>query len=174
MSIVCSTSHLFHYLFNERSEVLDSILKDGLRPLSDFPESERWKQIKAYKADFFEAIYEGFAKPIIQKPYENSGIFLTPIDFHKLPNTFLYDKTRLAIPMERINAEYSAISYEYKGQRILQAFDKKNLEDVAELWQEDLVREWFGKDSSRVFLYVPQMVTYQRIAVSEADVQKPA
>jgi hypothetical protein len=49
MSIVCSTTHLFHYLFNESSEVLDSILKDGLRPLSDFPDSERWKQIKAYR-----------------------------------------------------------------------------------------------------------------------------
>jgi hypothetical protein len=171
---VVSTTHLFHYLFNEAEDTLSSMLENGLCPLSDFPDSQRWKDIMAYKADFFETIYENFAKPIINKPYENSGVFLTPIDFYNLPNTFLFDKRRIAVPVERIDAEYSVMTYVYEDERVSLAFDKENLQNVAELWQEDLVREWFGKDQTRVFFYVPQLVTYRRVPVSADDIQKPA
>ena len=38
---VASRTHLFHYALDSASD-LDAIVHEGLRPLSDFPESERW------------------------------------------------------------------------------------------------------------------------------------
>ena len=38
---VCSTDKLYHYLFHPDPEVVASILENGLRSLSDFPDSPR-------------------------------------------------------------------------------------------------------------------------------------
>ena len=53
-TIVCSTTHLFHYLFNPNEEALNSFIEDGIRPLSDFPESERWQELEAQMPGFYE------------------------------------------------------------------------------------------------------------------------
>lgn len=174
--IVCSTTHVFHYLFNDGDEMAQSLLKVGLRPLSYFGETERWKQIQAHRPGMFKWIYEEFAKPVVQKEsVDNSGIFVTPIDFYKLLNTFLHDKRRVAVPLERIDSEWTTVTYELNGERKSLPFTQKTMEAVADLWREDLVREWFGKDNSKVFFYVPQIATYQPngIPVFADDIQTP-
>jgi hypothetical protein len=174
--IVCSTTHVFHYMFNQQADTVESMLKHGIRPLSDFPESERWQEIQHHMPNFFEKLYEMIAEPIIQKPYGDSGIFVTPIDFYELPNTYLHDKERIAIPIERIDSKWAAATYIVDEERQTFALNQQVLQDIAELWREDWVREWFGKDQTKVFFYVPQIVTYQAngIPITEADFQRPA
>ena len=102
---VCSTNTFFHTLLNTGDEIIDSILENGLRPLSDFPESERWQQINQQMPGFFENLYEMIAKSVLQKPYLNAGIFVSPIDFRLMPGSILYEKTRIKIPISRIEPE---------------------------------------------------------------------
>ena len=38
---ICSTEYVYHALLNPEFDKVESILNNGIRPLSDFPESER-------------------------------------------------------------------------------------------------------------------------------------
>jgi hypothetical protein len=159
-SQVCRTDTLYHYLFRPSAEVHASILEHGLRPLSDFPESERWQAIQEARPGFFEWVYQYMAKEVINKPYVNSGVFITPIDFRLLPDTYLHDKPRFAIPLSRIDSEWACISYEIED-RISLPLTAESMQSVAEFWTAEKVREWFARDNTRVFFHVPQVVTYQ-------------
>jgi hypothetical protein len=55
--LVSSTDTLYHYLFNPDPDAISAILENGLRSLSDFPESPRWKQIESVYPGFFEWLY---------------------------------------------------------------------------------------------------------------------
>lgn len=167
---VCSTTHLFHYLFNPESEAMQSFYDTGIRPLSDFPESERWQQLETHMPGFYLKLYEQIAQPILDRPYANSGIFITPIDFRKLPGTYLHEKPRFDIPIERIDADQAVLTYVLDEQRISLPFSQSDLETIASLWDEVMVRKWFAVDNSKVFFYVPQVAAYQgRIDVQESD-----
>lgn len=172
---VCSTDTLYHYLFNPETQVVASILENGLRPLSDFPESSRWKQIQSVYPEFFEWIYREFAESVLKAPYVNSGIFLTPIDFRRMPGSLMYDKLRINVPLERIEPQWAVLSYVINDQRRSYPLNARTLEATAELWTEDCVARWFGVDNSRLFFYVPQVVTYQPggIQVTEGDLDDP-
>ncbi len=168
--IVCSTTHLFHYIFNPNREALDSFLQNGIRPLSDFPESERWQQLEEQMPGFYKKLYNMMAEPVLQKPYANSGIFITPIDFRLLPNTYLYDKPRFRIPVEHIDPKMTVISYVIDDERISLPFMAENRQKVADLWDEAKVKRWFAVDNSKVFFYVPQVAAYQgRIDITQDD-----
>ena len=168
--IVCSTTHLFHYLFNPNQDSLDSFLENGIRPLSDFPNSDRWKQLEEHMPGFYENLYKMMAEPLLKKPYPNSGIFITPIDFRLLPDTYLYDKPRFKIPIERIEPEMTVVTYVLDDERILLPFTDETLKDIAKKWDEKLVRRWFNVDNTKAFFYVPQVAAYQgRIEVVQAD-----
>lgn len=173
--IVCSTTHLFHYMFNEQEDTIASMLEKGIRPLSDFPDSERWQQLEAQMPGFYKNLYEMLGKPILKKPYVNSGVFITPIDFYKLPGTYLYDKARIAIPIEYIETESAVATYVINEERKVFAFASEILEDIAQLWPDDMIRKWFNVDPTKAFFYVPQVATYQigGIKVTEADFQRP-
>jgi hypothetical protein len=158
---ICSTTHVYHYMFNSDQDVIASILETGLRPLSDFPESERWQQIEKIYPGVFEHLYELFAQPVIHKPYTNSGVFVSPIDFRQMPESFMFTKPRAVIPTNRFAPEWSALTYEYEGQRISLPLTEENLIRTAELWTTEQVQKWFGLDQRRLFFYVPQIVTYQ-------------
>lgn len=168
---VCRTDCVYHYLINDDS-VADSIIQNGLLPLSSFPESPRWKLINQHLPGVFESLYTLFAEPILKKPYTNSGIFLTPIDFHQMTDLPIATCTRLSIPTSAIDADSASLTYELGGQRVVLAFDTQALREVQTQWTEDMVRAWFGRDNSRMFFYVPQVVTYQdRIPISADWVQ---
>ena len=170
---VCSTTHVYHALLNTGDEIINSILEKGLRPLSDFPESERWQQINAQMSGFFENLYDMVAADVLQKPYMNAGVFVSPINFRRLPESIMHSKTRVKIPVSRIDPEYACITYVLEGERTSLPFTAENLERTAEIWTADMVTEWFARDSSKIFFYVPQIAVYQHggIPVEEADIQ---
>ena len=169
--IVCSATHLFHYFFfNPDLEALDSFLKKGIRPLSDFPASERWKQLQEHMPGFYEKLYTMMAEPVLQTPYVNSGIFITPIDFRLLPGTFLHAKPRFRTPIERIDPQTTVISYVIDDERVSLPFSAENCQNVVGLWDADMVKCWFAVDKTKVFFYVPQVAAYQgRIDVTRHD-----
>lgn len=155
---VCSTEFVFHTLLNPEFDRIEEILQNGLRPLSDFPQSERWQQIEQAMPGFYRNLYEQLAQPILQKPYTNSGIFLSPIDFWQLPGTLLHGKPRIRIPISRLDPNDSVLTYVLHEQRVLLPLNSESLAETARLWTEEKVREWFAKDANRMFFYVPQMV----------------
>lgn len=171
---VCSTDTLYHYLFSPDPDAVASILKNGLHPLSDFPDSPRWVQIQNVYPGFFEWLYGKFAEPVLKRPYTNSGIFLSPIDFRCMPDSLMYDKLRIEVPLERIDPVWAALSYVIDDQRLSFPLSPDTLEATAEIWTEDKVTRWFGVDTSRLFFYVPQVVTYQPggIQVDEGDIKE--
>jgi hypothetical protein len=168
--LVCSTTHVFHNFFNSEPALIQSVLENGLRPLSDFPESERWQQIEKEMPGFFAQLYEMIAAPIVKKPYENSGIFVSPIDFRLLPGSFLHDKPRAVIPISRMDPAVSALTYVLDGERISLRVNEQTLQRTSEIWTADMVNEWFARDHTKVFFFVPQLVTYQgQIEVGAED-----
>lgn len=158
---VCSTEYVYHALLNPEFDKIDAILNDGLRPLSDFPESDRWKQLETYMPGFYKNLYESIAKPVIKKPYNNSGIFVTTIDFQKIPDSFMNNKTRIKIPIAELDPAYCVLTYVLKEERVAMELTRENLINAAEIWNADMVREWFAKDNSKIFYYVPQVAVYQ-------------
>jgi len=158
---VCSTNYVYHSLLNPEFDKVEPMLKDGLQPLSKFPNSDRWQQIEKHMPGFYKNLYENVAQPIIKKPYNNSGIFVTPIDFQKLPALLLYNKTRIKIPMTRLDPAYCVITYILNDERLSFALTPENLEQTAVIWNADLVNTWFAKDKTKMFYYVPQIAIYQ-------------
>lgn len=158
--MVCCTDRLFHYLLGGDG-ALESILERGLLPLSSFPESERWRQIERVHPGFYKWIYETFAEPVIKKPYTNSGIFLTPIDFRRLPESSLARAARVVLPVSAIEPSSAGVTYELDGQRVVLPLSPDTLQETARLWPPDMVRNWFGRDRSKLFYHVPQVAAYQ-------------
>jgi len=141
--LVCSADVLYHYLCDDSSRLIASILKTGLRPLSDFPESERRRQIERHLPGIFETLYHEFAEPTIDKPYVNSGVFLTPIDFRQIPDSIMARKPRFRIPLGRLDPAWSAVTYEHDGRRVSRPLSSDVLRDVSALAprsHRDLVR----------------------------------
>jgi hypothetical protein len=161
--MVSSTTHLYHYMFYPDPGAERSFLENGIRPLSDFPDSERFRQIQEHMPGFYENLYKLFAEPVLQKPYQNSGIFITPIDFRLLPGTFLAEKPRFNIPVERLDPTWSVLTYVLDDERVSLPYSTETLQQTAALWDEEMVRRWFGIDNTKVFFYVPQVAAYQGV-----------
>ena len=64
---MCSTTHHYHYLFSPSDDALESFLKNGIRLLSDFPESSRWEQLQELMPGFYENLYKMLVQPVIRK-----------------------------------------------------------------------------------------------------------
>lgn len=169
----CHTNVLFHYFLGGHfEESLRSILAQGLRPLSDFPDSDRWRLIDRQYPEIFEQLYQLFAAPVLGHSYSNSGIYLTPIDFRLVPSSNMARRQRLRIPVDRIKPSKACLTWELDGLRESLPFEQDSLRRAARIWSSDLVVSWFGRDPERLFYYVPQVVTYQgRIDVTEHDVE---
>ncbi len=158
---VCSTTHLYHYLLNPEEKLNESILSQGLRPLSHFPNSSRRQIIEAKLPGFFEKLYVNWCKSVVGKPYTNSGVFFSPIDFRLLPDSLLSNTARIRVPLDRLEPDWSCLTYEHKRNRISLPLNTANLESTASLWDERMILGWFAKNPNRLFYYVPQVVTYQ-------------
>lgn len=163
---VCSTESVYHALLNPEFDKVEAIVKNGLRPLSDFPESDRWKQLEQVMPGFYSQLYETIAQPVIKKPYTNSGIFVTTIDFQKLPGSLMNNKTRIKIPITQLDPAYCVLTYVINEERVSLELTKANLEKAAAIWTAAMVQEWFAKDSSKIFYYVPQVAVYQPQGIS--------
>jgi putative acetyltransferase len=170
---VCSPDFAFHVLLNPQEGLIASILNSGLRPLSDFPDSQRWQTIQAHLPGIFEQLYNELAYPIIQKPYLNSGVFVSPIDFRHLPDSFMYRKTRIKIPMARIDPNFASLTYILNDRRVTLRLTRENLQATSSLWSATMIREWFARDQSRMFYFVPQIAIYQPggIYIEPSDIE---
>lgn len=169
---VVSRTHLFHYALQEDAD-LDPIVRDGLRPLSDFPDGERWRAIEAELPGFFEQLYARLAEPVLGVPYANSGVFLTPIDFRELPGSLLHERARLRIPVERVDASRAVLTWEADGPRVVLPLGAEALARAAAEWDAERVTAWFGRDRTRLFFHVPQVAAYGgRIPVEPGDVER--
>ena len=158
---VCSTEYVYHALMNPEFDKVETIIKGGLRSLSDFPDSDRWQQLEKQMPGFYKNLYASIAQPIINKPYTNSGIFVTPIDFQKLPTSMMNSKSRFKIPVAQLDPEYCVVTYVIQEERVSLPLTSANLKKVAEIWTAAMVQTWFAKDLSKIFYYVPQIAVYQ-------------
>lgn len=156
---------MYHYLLADDVD-LASIFDKGLLPLSSRKDSRRWQEIEAWRPGFYEWIYESFAEPVLQTPYRNSGVFLTPIDFRSTCDSSLHGKARLAVPVDAIDPAASTLTYVLQGQRVVRPVTRQTLEDTASIWSEDLIQSWFSRDPSMMFFYVPQVAVYQDDGIS--------
>lgn len=157
--IVCSTDRLYHYLLGGDA-ALGSILERGLLPLSAMPESERWRAIERDMPGFYRDLYARFAEPVLGPMYSNSGVFLTPIDFRRMPDLPLAARTRVAVPLAALDTGSATLTYELGGRRVVLPVSAATLEETARLWPEEMVRSWFRRDPGKLFLHVPQVATY--------------
>ena len=171
---VCSTTHVYHALLNPEFDRLEAILRHGLRPLSDFPDSERWQQLEREMPGLYRHLYTTIAEPVIQKPYANSGIFVSPIDFQQLPGSSMKDRTRLKIPLARLDPAYCVLTYVLDDERSALPLTPENMERAADLWDAEMVQSWFAKDQTRIFFYVPQIAVYQPggIPIERGDIEE--
>ena len=162
---ICRSDRLFHYLLGSE-ENLPLIVERGILPLSAFPESEAWRRLEESLPGFYQAIYEAIGKPVLKRPYTNSGVFLTPIDFRLMPGSPLSRHTRITIPLEAVDPDYSTLTYVLNDERAVLPLSAENLEQAALLWPEQRVREWFGKNPNMIFFYVPQVAVYREGGIS--------
>lgn len=157
---VCSTERLYHYLLNGE-ESLPAILANGLLPLSAMPESSRWRQLEAEHPGFYRGLYAQFAEAVLRRPYSNSGIFLTPIDFRLLPELALVRVARISFPLDAIERESAVLTYADDGARVALPLTPETLAATARRWPSEAVRAWFGRDRSKLFFHVPQVAVYR-------------
>lgn len=160
----CRTDRLYHYLLSDEAD-LAAIVASGLLPLSARPDSARWQMHEAARPNFYRDLYALFAEPVLQRPYRHSGIFLTPIDFRRLPGLAPTQLARVVLPLSAIDAESAVLTYELAGQRIVFPASPETLIETARQWPDTLVRDWFGRDPSRLFYFVPQVAVYQEGAI---------
>lgn len=154
MPTVCRTDVVYHYLLSG-DDVLPSILERGLLPASAFPESERWRRTES----FYRWLYAQWAEPLLG-PFRNSGVYFTPIDFRQLPGSRLFSRTRIAVPVSAIPAECAVLTYELDGRRTVLPLTPAALEGAAQIWTEERVRAWYGRNPNMNFYYVPQVATF--------------
>ena len=173
---VCRTDVLFHYFLDGDASALARVLSDGLRPLSWFFDSEKWQAIERAAPGVFEELYDELARPVVQRDYVHSGIFLTPIDFRPMASFALAAAPRFAVPVERLDPVAASLTYIRDDRRECLPLTPGSLERAADLWTEDEVRTWFAKRTDRMFWYVPQVAYYppQPLMVSEADFEPTA
>ncbi len=158
---VCSDTTAYHYLFDASEEVRRSILEQGLLPLSSFPDSPRWQEGSGQGPSFYAELYREFFAPVFQREAPHSGIFFTPINFRRLPGSYLFDHPRVAIPIDRFDPAWTCITWEDEGTRVVAPISAETMHRVVAEWDEARVRHWFGRDPHKMFFHVPQIACYQ-------------
>ena len=84
----------------------------------------------------------------------------------------MHNKTRVRIPISRLDPEWSCLTYVIDDERISLPLTAANLQKAADIWTAVMVTEWFGRDPSKIFFYVPQIAVYQsRIHVEAEDIE---
>jgi len=155
---VCSRDRLYHYLLDPLVAV-EAILRDGLLPFSS--QDARGRPYHDIKLGLYRDLYREFAEPWLKRPYENSGVFLTPIDFSLIEGHRLARLTRVALPLHALDSTMSRLTWIEADERVVRPLSPESLDEAASLWTAERVGEWFGNDRNRTFFFVPRVWTYQ-------------
>ncbi|WP_460522851.1 hypothetical protein [Flindersiella endophytica] len=171
----CSVTHVFHYLRPEADpRSLDSILSRGLLPLSAMPEHPQYDEQLGANPDRFTQRYAELAEPVLRKAYHNSGVFFTTIDFRRLPGSPLENGIRIALPMDRLDPDWTVVTDQLGDDRRCLPFHAGSLTAVAKVWTAEQIERWLGAHPRGYFFHVPQIITFQPggVPITESDVEK--
>jgi hypothetical protein len=163
--MLCSTTHVYHYLPATEPE---PILRDGLRHLSDMPDHPNFDRERSR----FERPYYDLAWPVLQRPYVTSGIFFTTVDLRRVNGRGHLACPRLAVPIGRLDPDWSVLTFEYDGVRQRFPLSSQHVQAAALLWTRDRIERWLGADETGWFRYVPQVITFRPggVRIEPADV----
>lgn len=148
---------VYHYLYND--EMLEDILKDGkLLPVDSLDESEKNKSDKKYAernkkndADAYRrSIYAEKFEKVLDEPYSNYGIYLTPCDLF-FDNSLMH---RFKIPISKLS-EKTVIQV---GKEV-ELFNIKKLKEVlSDLPQKEIEKKYWK--SKKHFMVLPQVIEF--------------
>ena len=160
---ICRSDRLFHYLLGSE-ENLPLIVERGLLPLSAFRKRSLGPPQESCRVSIRQFTRPS-ASPCSSGPTPTPG-FLTPIDFRLMTGSPLSRHTRITIPLEAVDPDYSTLTYVLNDERVVLPLSVENLEQAALLWPEQRVRERFGKNPNMIFFYVPQVAVYREGGIS--------
>lgn len=110
-------------------------------PVVSLTESNRWQAIEAALPGFFEDLYRQWAEPVLRVSYPGrSGIFLTPTYFRLIHGSQLSNRARVVVPLDRIDATWSRLTYAGDHPRTSVRISADTLADAARGWLADDVR----------------------------------
>lgn len=159
--MIVSRDRLFHYFMQDPVDLV-SIFSEGLLPLSERHWTERWRRMERVRPGFFEQIYREFTAGVLDGTYVHSGVFFTPVDFTTLPEFSLARRPRIAVPVGEVDSALAVLTHAPAGRRQNLPLTREALDMVARIWTPELLQEWFGKDKTMMFYYVPQVAIYQK------------
>lgn len=170
--MLCSTTHVYHYLRPGAEDTITAILGAGLRALSDMPDHSLF----AHERARFAQRYDDLAAPLLRRPYGNSGVFFTTLDLRRLDGRLQFGNWRLIVPIARLDRAFSVLTYMYAGKRQRFPLDAESLGLAARRWDRERIERWLGAEPTRWFFHVPQVVTFQPggVLVLPGDVDPPA
>jgi hypothetical protein len=171
---VVRTDVLFHYALRPDVDPTP-VVQQGLLPLSAVaPDAAR------SRAELLRDLYQLFAAAVLGPGRDHhTGIFLSPIDFYPVQHdgpaiTWVKGCGRFQIPLRAITPTSAVLTWAGPFPRTSVALHLAALERAAQIWSPALICRWFGHDRTRMFLHVPQVVTYQdAIPVSAEQWQPP-
>lgn len=150
----CSTTHVYHYL--RPTADLTAILRDGLQPLSALPDHPEW----AEQRHRFKPRYDELARAALDRPYQNSGVFFTPIDLRQVPRHAAVPRIWFAVPVDELGPAWTVLTYVDNSHRVSYPLSASSLQTVSDLWTADRISQSLG-DSRGWFFHVPQVVAFQ-------------
>jgi hypothetical protein len=96
-----------------------------------------------------------------------SGIFLTPIDFHQMPgdrrpeHRLAQKPWPVSTALSTLESPVSVATWGNPFLRPSLALSPTKIAEAAHLWSSGLIFQGFGRDRSRIFFHVLQVVTLQ-------------
>jgi hypothetical protein len=117
---------------------------------------------------YFKKTYNKFYEKIIDKPYKNYGIYLTPIDLFGLDLKHKIN-SRILIPFERLKNAPTVIQVGYKVNLLT---NQKDIDNILSLYSNKDKIEKIINTSKLAFIKLPQIVYFgDEIRFSHKDIE---
>ena len=174
---IFSTQYVYFYLQNDDLYDTESIILRGrLRTTGVWPRERDALVTQSASQDFYRTLYDVIGKPVIEKPYAGSGVFLSPIDFRRLNESRYRGAARFAIPISRLDHEWSVLTYMWNRERIITDLTSTTLLKTQSLWTAATISRWTGVDAHTNLDRTPLIAAYQPwgVPISSEDYQPAA
>ena len=161
--------YLYHYLFDATSDLINSILKNGLLPVDKLPTKWARLHLPQYYArggkEYFKKTYQKFfQKALGGKKYINYGVYLTPINLWGLGLRFKGERVdefpRIEIPLKEIDLKSCVLSEKLK-RRVRKVPTERIIRNSIKRWtKEKTIKTW--KTSKLRFIKIPQIAYFSK------------